>query len=66
MTPIAIPPDARILVVALRRLGDVLLTTPLMRSLKRAFRCLHRRAGVRGHGRNTDRKSGYRRRRDDA
>lgn len=28
---------ARILVVALRRLGDVLLTTPLIRSLKRAF-----------------------------
>jgi heptosyltransferase-3 len=34
---IALPPRARILVVALRRLGDVLLTTPLMRSLKRAF-----------------------------
>ena len=28
---------ARILVVALRRLGDVLLTTPLVRSLKRAW-----------------------------
>jgi len=28
---------ARILVVALRRLGDVLLTTPLIRSLKRAW-----------------------------
>src|SRR5436190_18678347 len=28
---------ARILVVALRRLGDVLLTTPLIRSLKRAY-----------------------------
>src|SRR3954470_14137733 len=27
----------RILVVALRRLGDVLLTTPLIRSLKRAW-----------------------------
>ena len=37
MVPIAIPADARILVVALRRLGDVLLTTPLMRSLKRAY-----------------------------
>jgi heptosyltransferase III len=34
---IALPPRARILVVALRRLGDVLLTTPLIRSLKRAF-----------------------------
>jgi lipopolysaccharide heptosyltransferase III len=30
------PAPARILVVALRRLGDVLLTTPLIRSLKRA------------------------------
>ena len=28
---------ARILVVALRRLGDVLLTTPLIRSLKRVY-----------------------------
>jgi heptosyltransferase III len=35
--PIALRPDARILVVALRRLGDVLLTTPLIRSVKRAF-----------------------------
>jgi heptosyltransferase III len=34
---IALPPHPRILVVALRRLGDVLLTTPLMRSLKQAF-----------------------------
>src|ERR1700682_2699834 len=34
---IALPPRARILVVALRRLGDVLLTTPLMRSLKQGF-----------------------------
>jgi heptosyltransferase-3 len=34
---IALVPHARILVVALRRLGDVLLTTPLIRSLKRAF-----------------------------
>jgi heptosyltransferase-3 len=30
-------PPVRILVVALRRLGDVLLTTPLIRSLKQAF-----------------------------
>ena len=30
-------PPARILVVALRRLGDVLLVTPLIRSLKRAW-----------------------------
>ena len=29
--------NARILIVALRRLGDVLLTTPLIRSLKRAY-----------------------------
>ncbi len=35
--PIALPADARVLVVALRRLGDVLLTTPLIRSVKRAF-----------------------------
>ena len=34
---IALPRRARILVVALRRLGDVLLTTPLIRSLKRAY-----------------------------
>jgi heptosyltransferase-3 len=37
MTEIALPANARILVVALRRLGDVLLTTPLIRSLKRAY-----------------------------
>jgi heptosyltransferase-3 len=34
---IALPQRARILVVALRRLGDVLLTTPLIRSLKHAW-----------------------------
>jgi heptosyltransferase-3 len=34
---IALPAHPRILVIALRRLGDVLLTTPLIRSLKRAF-----------------------------
>lgn len=37
MTPIALPSHPRVLVVALRRLGDVLLTTPLIRSVKRAF-----------------------------
>jgi heptosyltransferase III len=37
MTPISLPEKPRILVVALRRLGDVLLTTPLIRSIKRAF-----------------------------
>ena len=37
MKPIQLPPDARVLVVAMRRLGDVLLTTPLIRSVKRAF-----------------------------
>lgn len=37
MTPLALPNNPRVLVVALRRLGDVLLTTPLMRSIKRAF-----------------------------
>lgn len=35
--PVPLPRHARILVVALRRLGDVLLTTPLIRSVKRAF-----------------------------
>src|SRR5947209_10584325 len=34
---IALGAQPRILVVALRRLGDVLLTTPLIRSLKRAW-----------------------------
>jgi heptosyltransferase III len=34
---IALGPHPRVLVVALRRLGDVLLTTPLIRSLKRAW-----------------------------
>jgi heptosyltransferase-3 len=34
---IALPPQARVLVIALRRLGDVLLTTALIRSLKQAF-----------------------------
>jgi len=37
MTPVRLPPTPRILVVALRRLGDVLLTTPLIRSVKRAL-----------------------------
>jgi heptosyltransferase-3 len=34
---IDLPPCSRILVVVLRRLGDVLLTTPLLRSLRRAW-----------------------------
>jgi heptosyltransferase-3 len=35
MTPTpTLPPEPRILVIAMRRLGDVLLTTPLVRSLK--------------------------------
>lgn len=37
MKPLRLPPNPSVLVVALRRLGDVLLTTPLMRSIKRAF-----------------------------
>jgi heptosyltransferase-3 len=37
MTPIRLPNNCRVLVVVLRRLGDVLLTTPLIRSVKRAF-----------------------------
>jgi heptosyltransferase-3 len=35
--PIDLPAHPRILVIALRRLGDVLLTTPLIRSLRRAL-----------------------------
>lgn len=34
---IALPPHPRILVIALRRLGDVVLSTPLVRSIKRAW-----------------------------
>ena len=37
MNRIDLPSHPRILVVALRRLGDVLLTTPLIRSLRRAW-----------------------------
>jgi lipopolysaccharide heptosyltransferase III len=37
MRPLRLPPEPKILVVALRRLGDVLLTTPLIRSLRRAW-----------------------------
>ena len=37
MSRVELPASPRILVIALRRLGDVLLTTPLIRSLKRAF-----------------------------
>jgi len=35
--PLALPTRPHILVVSLRRLGDVLLTTPLIRSLRRAW-----------------------------
>jgi heptosyltransferase-3 len=35
--PLTLPERPRILVVALRRLGDVLLTTPLIRSLRSAY-----------------------------
>ena len=37
ITPVALPVRPRILVIALRRLGDVLLATPLIRSLRRAW-----------------------------
>lgn len=37
MDPIVLSPRPRILIVALRRLGDVLLTTPLIRSVRRAW-----------------------------
>jgi heptosyltransferase-3 len=35
--PLALPPQPRILVVALRRLGDVLFATPLIAGLRRAY-----------------------------
>jgi heptosyltransferase-3 len=37
MKPVVLPENPRILVVSLRRIGDVLLTTPLIRSLRRAW-----------------------------
>jgi heptosyltransferase III len=37
MNRLELPPNPRVLVIALRRLGDVLMTTPLIRSIKRAF-----------------------------
>jgi len=37
MSRLDLPPQPRILVIALRRLGDVLLATPLVRSLRRAW-----------------------------
>jgi heptosyltransferase-3 len=37
MKPLDLPPRPRILVVTLRRLGDVLFSTPLIASLRRAF-----------------------------
>jgi len=37
----ALPPRPRILVIALRRLGDVLLSTPLIRSVRRAWPDAH-------------------------
>ena len=37
MNTLRLPANPRVLIVALRRLGDVLLTTPLIRSVKRAF-----------------------------
>jgi heptosyltransferase III len=37
MTPVRLPGNPRVLVVILRRLGDVLLATPLIRSVKRAY-----------------------------
>ena len=37
MTSIDLPERPRILVVTLRRLGDVLLTTPLVRTIRAAW-----------------------------
>ena len=39
LTSLDLPARPRILVITLRRLGDVLLTTPLIRSIRRGFRC---------------------------
>lgn len=39
--PLALPARPRILVVSLRRIGDLLLTTPLIRSLRRAWPDAH-------------------------
>src|SRR5712691_6198399 len=37
MTTLELPEQPRILVITLRRLGDVLLTTPLVRTIRRGF-----------------------------
>src|SRR5262245_909603 len=37
MTSLELPERPRILVITLRRLGDVLLTTPLIRTMRRGF-----------------------------
>ena len=58
MTRIDLPARPRILVIALRRLGDVLLTTPLIRSLRRAWPDAdHRRTGICRYRRHSGRQS---------
>jgi hypothetical protein len=61
---LALAPKARILVVTLRRLGDVLPTTPPIRSLKRAFSDMARGLAVLATGaamaRSPDRSSAQR------
>jgi heptosyltransferase-3 len=37
MSPVRLPHNPRVLVIILRRLGDVLLSTPLIRSVKKAY-----------------------------
>ena len=58
---ITLPQRPRILVITLRRLGDVLLSTPLIRSIKRAWpEATLGRVGVRRHGRHSSGQSGHR------